>query len=106
MNYLAVINIISFMIGKGKLEALCRNNRELNNPELCCSINDMMDYLHEWLSEAMTGDKVNDFMYIESLNSLAEDFLIRNDKLGMHFSMEGRFPYMNKCIRDFVRAIW
>jgi hypothetical protein len=23
----------------------------------------------------------------------------------MAFSMEGRFPYMNKCIRDYVRAI-
>ena len=66
----------------------------------------MMDYLNDWLpTTPMTGDKINDFMYIESLNSLAEDFLIRNDKLGMAFSMEGRFPYMNKCIRDYVRAI-
>ena len=90
----------------GKLQTLCKNNRELRNPELCCTTEDMMDYLNDWLpTEPMTGDKVNDFMYIESLNSLAEDFLIRNDKLGMHFSMEGRFPYLNKCIRDFVRAI-
>jgi asparagine synthase (glutamine-hydrolysing) len=91
---------------EGKLRTLSKNNRVLRNPELNCSIEDMMDYLNDWLpTTPMTGDKVNDFMYIESLNSLAEDFLIRNDKLGMAFSMEGRFPYMNKCIRDYVRAI-
>ena len=44
-------------------------------------------------------------MYIECLNTLAEDFLIRNDKLGMRFSMEGRFPFMNRTFRDFVRSI-
>jgi asparagine synthase (glutamine-hydrolysing) len=91
---------------EGKLRTLSKNNRVLRNPELNCSVEDMMDYLNDWLpTTPMTGDKVNDFMYIESLNSLAEDFLIRNDKLGMAFSMEGRFPYMNKCIRDYVRAI-
>jgi asparagine synthase (glutamine-hydrolysing) len=91
---------------EGKLRTLSKNNKVLRNPELNCSIEDMMDYLNDWLpTTPMTGDKVNDFMYIESLNSLAEDFLIRNDKLGMAFSMEGRFPYMNKCIRDYVRAI-
>ena len=44
-------------------------------------------------------------MYIESLNALAEDFLVRNDKLGMAFSMEGRFPILNKRLRDYVRSI-
>jgi len=89
-----------------KLGGLSMNNRKLKNPEIQCSIEDMMDYLYDWLpTTPMTGDKVNDFLYIESLNALAEDFLIRNDKLGMAFSMEGRFPYMNKCIRDYVRAI-
>jgi len=62
--------------------------------------------MYEWLpTTPMTGDKLNDFLYIESLNNLAEDFFIRNDKLGMAFSMEGRFPYMNKTIRDYIRAI-
>ena len=27
---------------------------------------------------------LQDFMYIERMNTLAEDFLIRNDKLGIH----------------------
>ena len=44
-------------------------------------------------------------LYIESLNALAEDFLVRNDKLGMAFSMEGRFPILNKRLRDYVRAL-
>ena len=39
----------------------------------------------------LSEDLLNDFMYIESLNVPGEDFLVRNDKLGMAFSMEGRF---------------
>ena len=50
-------------------------------------------------------DDLNDFLYIESLNALAEDFLVRNDKLGMAHSMEGRFPILNKRLRDYVRAV-
>ena len=50
-------------------------------------------------------DNLNDFLYIESLNALAEDFLVRNDKLGMAHSLEGRFPILNKRLRDYVRAI-
>ena len=89
-----------------KLGGLSMNNRKLKNPEIQCSIEDMMDYLYDWLpTTPMTGDKVNDFLYIESLNALAEDFLIRNDKLGMAFSMEGRFPIINKTLRDYVRAL-
>ena len=34
---------------------------------------------------------LQDFMYIERMNTLAEDFLIRNDKLGMAHGLEGRF---------------
>ena len=91
---------------KGKLETISKHNKQLRNPELSCTVDDMMDYLNDWLpTEPMTGDKLNDFMYIECLNSLCDDFLIRNDKLGMTFSMEGRFPFMNKSIRDYVRAI-
>ena len=48
-----------------------------------------------WLPKGkLTGDPLNDFMYIECLQVLSEDFLIRNDKLGMAFSMEARFPMM------------
>ena len=88
------------------MKRLSGKNKILKNDELSCSIDDMMNYLNEWLpTTPMTGDKLNDFLYIESLTNLAEDFFIRNDKLGMAFSMEGRFPYMNKTIRDYIRAI-
>ena len=65
-----------------------------------------MEYLDSWLPKGgLQGDKLNDFMYIECLNMLSEDFLMRNDKLGMRWSLEGRFPFMNKTFRDFIRSI-
>ena len=91
---------------RGKLKMLRINNRPLRNPELECSLDDQCKYLLEWLPKTQLGDDLlNDFMYIESLNALAEDFLVRNDKLGMAFSMEGRFPILNKRLRDYVRAL-
>ena len=92
---------------RGKLKMLRINNRPLNNPELECSLDDQMAYLLEWLpiKQILNKDKLNDFLYVESLNALAEDFLVRNDKLGMAFSMEGRFPILNKRLRDYVRAL-
>ena len=92
---------------RGKLKMLRINNRPLKNPELECSLDDQMAYLFEWLpiKQILNKDKLNDFLYVESLNALAEDFLVRNDKLGMAFSMEGRFPILNKRLRDYVRAL-
>ena len=92
---------------RGKLKMLRINNRPLKNPELECSLDDQMSYLVEWLplKQILNKDKLNDFLYVESLNALAEDFLVRNDKLGMAFSMEGRFPILNKRLRDYVRAL-
>ena len=91
---------------RGKLKMLRINNRPLRNPELECSLDDQCMYLLEWLPKTqLSEDLLNDFMYIESLNALAEDFLVRNDKLGMAFSMEGRFPILNKRLRDYVRAL-
>ena len=92
---------------RGKLKMLRINNRPLKNPELECSLDDQMAYLLEWLpiKQILNKDKLNDFLYVESLNALAEDFLVRNDKLGMAFSMEGRFPILNKRLRDYVRAL-
>ena len=92
---------------RGKLKMLRINNRPLKNPELECSLDDQMAYLVEWLplKQILNKDKLNDFLYVESLNALAEDFLVRNDKLGMAFSMEGRFPILNKRLRDYVRAL-
>ena len=44
-------------------------------------------------------------MYKESLCRVAENFLIRNDRLGMNFSMEARFPLTAGKIRDFAFSI-
>ena len=89
-----------------KLFWLSAYNTRLKNPELRCSLNDQMNYLNEWLPvKQLQEDELNNFLYTESLNSLAEDFLVRNDKLGMAFSMEGRFPIINKTLRDYVRAL-
>ena len=89
-----------------KLFWLRAYNTPLKNPELRCSLNDQMNYLNEWLPvKQLQEDELNNFLYTESLNSLAEDFLVRNDKLGMAFSMEGRFPIINKTLRDYVRAL-
>jgi asparagine synthase (glutamine-hydrolysing) len=90
----------------GKLKSLSRNNRPLSNSELICTADDQIEYLNEWLPQKnMKMDDLNNFMYIECLNSLCDDFLIRNDKLGMAFSMEGRFPIMMKHFTDYVRQI-
>lgn len=89
-----------------KLKMWRIHSRALENPELQFTLQDQIDYVDEWMPKTqMTGDALNDFMYTECLNSVAEDFLVRNDKLGMHFSMEGRFPLLNKPIRDYIRAV-
>ena len=91
---------------KTKLRALCSEHKQLKNKELWASIDDQMNYLDSWLpTGGLQGDDTNDFMYIECLNTLSEDFLMRNDKLGMKWSLEGRFPMMNKTFRDYVRSI-
>jgi asparagine synthase (glutamine-hydrolysing) len=91
---------------RNKLNSLGMSHRGLNNPELQITLDEQMDYLYEWLPTApIQGDAINDMMYIECMNTLAEDFLIRNDKLGMNFSMEARFPLMCNVIRDYIRTI-
>jgi len=91
---------------KLKLQQLSANHRELQDKEMSLTIDEQMNYLNEWLpKEPLTGDKINDMMYIESLNTLCDDFLIRNDKLGMNFSMEARFPMMCNVFRDFCRKL-
>ena len=89
-----------------QLKRLREHSRELNNSDYKCSLDDQIEYLNEWLpTQQIKHDYLNDFLYIESLNTLAEDYLVRNDKLGMAHSMEGRFPILNKRLRDYVRAI-
>lgn len=81
-------------------------HREIKDPLLQMSVQDMVDYQRGWIpQQALTGDKLNDFMLIECMSNLSEDFLIRNDKLGMIFSMEARFPMLSRAFKDVVRGI-
>ena len=89
-----------------KLKALSSEHKELQNKELWASLDDQMAYFDSWFpTGGLQGDKINDFMFIECLNTLSEDFLIRNDKLGMKWSLEGRFPMLNKTFRDYIRSV-
>jgi asparagine synthase (glutamine-hydrolysing) len=89
-----------------KLKALSHGFPELKNKELYATQEEQEEYLNSWFPKGcLQGDRANDLMMYECLQTLAEDFLTRNDKLGMRFSMEARFPFLNKTIRDYVRAI-
>jgi asparagine synthase (glutamine-hydrolysing) len=80
--------------------------RPMADPKLHLSIQDMLDYQKSWIPKNFdTGDALNDFMMIECLSSLAEDFLMRNDKLGMSCGMEARFPMLSKPFRNFCRSL-
>lgn len=95
-----------------KLKALCANHKELKS-ELWITEEQQFEYLKEWLvqdnmsfklEDNMTPD-LHDFMYIERMNTLAEDFLIRNDKLGMAHGLEGRFPFLCNDFRNYISGI-
>jgi len=44
-------------------------------------------------------------MFIECMNTLAEDSLARCDKLGMAHSLEGRFPMLCNKFKNYIRSI-
>lgn len=88
-----------------RLEGL-RPARELPDPSLALTLAEQVAYLDGWLPPAgLTGDTTNDYMYAEWMHTLAEDFLVRNDKLGAAFGMEARFPLTCNVFRDFCRSI-
>jgi asparagine synthase (glutamine-hydrolysing) len=91
---------------ENKIKKFRNSVRSLNNPILNLSFDDQMQYLYNWLPKGgLTDDAVNNCLYIDSLNTLSEDFLIRNDKLGMAFGMEARFPIMCSVFKNFIRSI-
>lgn len=89
-----------------RLEGLRAGHRELSDPGLGITVDEQVDYLSSWIpAGGLTGDAINDFMYVECLHTLSEDFLVRNDKLGAAFGMEARFPMLCRIFRDFARSI-
>jgi asparagine synthase (glutamine-hydrolysing) len=62
--------------------------------------------LLKWIPAGLfRRDAVNNHLFMESLAHLPEDFLIRNDRLGMYFGMEARFPFTSKEFRNYVLGI-
>jgi len=89
-----------------RLVELRRDLRPLPDPTLALSTVEQAEYLRSWLPAAgLTGDAANDFLYAERLHTLAEDFLVRSDKMGGWFGMETRFPMLCKPFRDLAAAI-
>jgi asparagine synthase (glutamine-hydrolysing) len=97
---------LTFSTFKERLNSLRLRHRTFRDASKNMTIEDQNDYLMSWIPKGgLTGDSINDFMYIDSLHTLSEDFLVRNDKLGMAFGMESRFPFMCSVFKDFVRGI-
>ncbi len=67
---------------------------------------EIVSYIRSYMPNlGLPMDYINKFMYYETYNHLPEDFLIRNDKLGMNFSMEGRFPLLIDSYKKYCLGI-
>lgn len=65
-----------------------------------------IEHLFDWVPQrGFCLDRINNHLIMESMCHLPEDFLIRNDRLGMFFSMEGRFPFTSKAFRSYMLGI-
>ena len=83
-----------------------RPTKALPDPTLLMTLGEQIEYMDSWLPRGgLTGDLLNDFMYAERLHTLAEDFLVRNDKLGMAFGMEARFPMLCRPFLSLACAV-
>ncbi len=51
------------------------------------------------------ADHVNSYMALDCVTQVPEDFFARNDKFGMAFSMEGRFPLATKRFMNYCLSI-
>ena len=69
--------------------------------------NDLHDILLKTLPEEIwnADDIVNSAMALDSVTTVSEDFFTRNDKFGMAFSMEGRFPLASKNYMQYCLSI-
>lgn len=78
----------------------------VREPGLRISEDALVDYMDSWFPKNSLGaDQMNNLLMLDSLVNMSEDFLLRNDKLGMHFSMEGRFPLLVNDIKNYARAM-
>ena len=67
--------------------------------------------LHEVLLKALPeslfnpDDIANSAMALDSITTVSEDFFKRNDRYGMKYSMEGRFPFSSKEYMKYCMSI-
>ena len=88
---------------KRHLGIYCKSPEEKANLQKCF-ITKWSEFKGSWFpAECLSDDYLNTVMYKECLCRVAEDFLIRNDKLGMNFSMEARFPLTTQKIREWKK---
>ncbi len=68
---------------------------------------DLLDILEKQLPEQLWNpdDIANSAMALDCITTVSEDFFSRNDRFGMAFSMEGRFPLASKRYMQYCLAI-
>ena len=68
---------------------------------------DLLEILKETLPEETWNpdDIANSAMALDCITVVSEDFFSRNDKFGMAFSMEGRFPLASKKYMEYCLSI-
>ncbi len=71
------------------------------------SSNDLLDVLEKHLPEELWNpdDIANSAMALDCITTVSEDFFSRNDRFGMAFSMEGRFPLASKKYMEYCLSI-
>lgn len=69
--------------------------------------NDLIDVLEKALPEELWNpdDIANSAMALDCITTVSEDFFSRNDRYGMAFSMEGRFPLASKEYMQYCLSI-
>src|SRR6185369_9705570 len=64
------------------------------------------DYMKSWFPFNKLGsDYINNFLFVENLTHLADDYLLRNDKLSMAHGIECRVPFMYDEFRDYMLTL-
>jgi len=67
---------------------------------------DFRAYMKSWLPRNILGtDRLRNELVLEGVGHLAEDFLIRADKLGMSQGLESRFPLLHEPFRSYALGL-
>ncbi len=78
----------------------------IRDPQFLATEDYLTDYMNTWFpTKSLGSDHMNNLMMLDSLVNMSEDFLVRNDKLAMNFSMEGRFPLLVNDVKIYLRGL-